>query len=379
MLRARGFAGRRRIAAALGALALVGAAQFAAPVAAEPGPGYFATDNVEWITTIPIETDGAGARLVGDYFYVTTSRYLSIYDVSSPEAPVRVGTLPLPQEPQFAEEDLDTNGDVLLVGTLGDVHVINVEDKSNPTITATVTGADEHTISCILDCKYAYGSGGVILDLRDPAAPKVVGDWTKGTAAPDGGHDVTEIAPGMVVTSTQPILLLDARKDPVHPKVVAMGSNEDNRYIHGNLWPQRGKARYLLVGGETGGNCGSEGSGQFMTWDTRGWRKHHTFKMVDELAMQNGLPTDGDMPANTFCAHWFDTHPTYKNGGLLAMDWYEHGTRFLKVNKKGKISEVGYFVALASAASAPYWINDEILYSVDYNRGIDILRFTGKP
>jgi hypothetical protein len=363
----------------LAALLMTSVVPAAAPVSAEPGPGYFATDNVEWITTIPIETDGAGARLVGDFFYVTTSRYLSIYDVSQPESPARVGTLPLPQEPQFAEEDVDTNGEVLLVGTLGDVYVINVEDKSNPTITATVPGADEHTISCILDCTFAYGSGGVIIDLRDPTAPKVVGDWAEGTPAPDGGHDVTEVAPGLVVTSTQPILLLDARENPVKPKVIALGANEDNRLIHGNLWPNGMKERFLLAGGESTGSCDREGSGKFMTWDTKGWRKHHTFKMVDELGMQNGLPTEGDMPANTFCAHWFDPHPTYKNGGLVAMDWYEHGTRFLNVDKKGKISEVGYFVAVASAASAPYWINDEILYSVDYNRGIDILRFTGKP
>ena len=379
MLRVPTLKTKRGMTALVAALLLVGGMQTAGPVSAEPGPGYFATNNVEWITTLPIETDGAGARLVGKYFYVSTSRYLSIYDVSNPESPARVGTLPLPQEPQFAEEDVDTNGKVLLVGTLGDVHVINVEDKSNPTITATVVGADEHTVSCILNCTYAYGSGGVIIDLRDPTAPKVVGDWAEGTSAADGGHDVTEVAPGLVVTSTQPIMLLDARKDPVHPKVLAMGSNEDNRFIHGNLWPNRARERFLLVGGESTGSCGDEGSGQFMTWDTKGWRKHHTFKMVDELAMENGLPTDGDMPANTFCAHWFDPHPTYKNGGLVAMDWYEHGTRFLKVSRKGKISEVGYFVALASAASAPYWVNDEILYSVDYNRGIDILRFTGKP
>lgn len=365
---------------ALGAAVLMLAGVTAgSPVAAEPGPGYFATDNVEWLTTIPIETDGAGARLVGDHFYVTTSRTLSIYDVSAPEAPTRVGTLALPQQPQFAEEDLDTNGEILLIGTLGDLHVINVEDKSNPTPVATLAGADEHTISCILDCKYAYGSEGVIVDLRDPTAPKIVGNWADKSPAPNGGHDVTEVAPGLVVTSTQPIMMLDARKNPAKPRIIAMGANDDDRFIHGNLWPNRGKARYLLVGGESSGNCDAEGAGQFMTWDTKGWRKHHTFKMVDELAMQNGLPTEGDMPANTFCAHWFETHPTYRNGGLVAMDWYEHGTRFLNISTKGKISEVGSFVALASAASAPYWVTDEILYSVDYNRGIDILRFTGKP
>jgi hypothetical protein len=60
------------------------------------------------------------------------------------------------------------------------------------------------------------------------------------------------------------------------------------------------------------------------------------------------------------------------------MAWYEHGTRFLKVNGKGKISSEGYFLPVGGATSAAYWINDKILYAVDYQRGIDILRWTGK-
>jgi hypothetical protein len=59
------------------------------------------------------------------------------------------------------------------------------------------------------------------------------------------------------------------------------------------------------------------------------------------------------------------------------MAWYEHGTRFLDVDSKGKIKEVGWFLPLGGSTSATYWINDEILYAVDYNRGIDILRYTG--
>jgi hypothetical protein len=284
----------------------------------------------------------------------------------------------MPQEPQFAEEDLDTNGKILLIGTLGSLHVINVEDKSNPTELATLDGADEHTISCILDCTYAYGSGGEIIDLRNPAKPKKVGDWAEGSPAHGVGHDVTEVEPGRIVTSTSPIMYLDARKDPVHPKVLALGAPPDDRYIHGNVWPNATRDRYLLVGGETSGNCGDEGSGKFMTWDTKGWRKTHTFHMADELGMENGLPTDGDAPVDQWCAHWFEPHESYHNGGLVAMDWYDHGTRFLNVSKTGQISEVGYFLGAGTQASAPYWVTDRIVYSVDYNRGIDVLKYTGK-
>lgn len=351
----------------------------AAPVtSAGPTLGGFASDNVEFVKHIPINTDSSGGRIVGKHFYTTTQRGLMIYDISEPTDPQLLSLEPLPQEPQFAEEDLDTNGEIALVGTLGTLFVIDVEDKTNPEVIGELDGADEHTISCLLDCTYAYGSGGAIVDLRDPAKPKLVGDWGKGMPGQDG-HDVTEVAPGLVVTSTQPIMFLDALKDPVKPKLLALGSNKDGRFIHGNLWPRRGKDKFLLVGGETFGPTCDESDGAFMTWDATKWRKTRTFTMIDEYRVSNGLQTEGNSPYNQFCAHWFQTHPTYRNGGLVAMGWYEHGVRFLDVSSKGQIKEIGYFLPYAGTTSAVYWVTDEILYTVDYTRGIDILRFTGKP
>jgi hypothetical protein len=357
------------------------------PADAGPGPGYFATDNVEWITNIPIDTDTAGAHVLGHYFYLTTARDLEIFDTSNPESPQRLGILPMPQTPQFSQEDPDTNGKILLVNSLVSqdggapsssiFYVIDVEDKSNPAIIGRLTGAGSHTTSCVLDCTYAYNSNGQIIDLHDPKNPKLVGDWSKGTPSEGGGHDVTEVAPGLIVTSTTPMMLLDARKDPIHPKLLALGSPPKGEYMHGNLWPHGATDRYLLFGSEGTGNCDAGNSG-FMTWDTKGWKKTHSFKLVDEYYLNNGLPTDGNSPYNSFCTHWFDPHPTYRNGGLVAIAWYEHGTRFLRISPEGKISSEGYFLPVGGSTSAAYWITDDIVYTADYQRGIDILRFTGK-
>ena len=364
------------IATPLAALSVLAGVPSATAQEAGPGPGYFATDNVEWITNIPIETDSPGARVLGKYMYITTSRGLAIYNLSKPEAPSRVGFLPLIQEPQFGEEDVDTNGKILLIESLGTLSVIDVEDKTNPVVIGEV-GASEHTISCVLNCRWAYGSSGTIYDLRNPRKPKVAGDWGKGHPA-TGAHDVTEVKPGFIVTSSSPLLLLDARKNPAKPKLLAQGPAPDERYMHSNLWPHQMRDKFLLVGSEGTGNCDQDQGATFMTYDARRWRDTKTFRLIDELAMQNGLPTGGDSLYNTFCAHWFETHPSFENGGLVAMAWYEHGTRFLKVNGKGKISEAGYFLPLGGATSGAYWITDKILYAVDYQRGIDILRYTGK-
>ena len=371
----------KRLVAALAAcsLLMVGPVAHAARDAGEPGPGYFTSGNVEWITNVPLQNDTSGAELIGNYFYVTTSRGLTIYDISDNLNPQMLSFLPVPQEPTVPEEDVDTNGKILLIGTLGTLNVIDVEDKTNPTIIGKLAGADNHTISCILDCTYAYGSEGVIVDLRDPTNPKLVGNWAKGTPAPGGGHDITEVAPGRIVTSTSPIMLLDARKDPVHPKVEALGPDTGERYIHGNLWPEQMKDRYMLVGGESGPpTCEGPTTGSFMTWDTKGWQQNHTFKLKDEYRVHQGLPTDGNAPVNQWCAHWFDTNPQYANGGLVAMAYYDHGTRFLNIDKNGKIHEAGWFLPVAAQTSAAYWVTDRILYTVDYQRGFDILRWTGK-
>jgi hypothetical protein len=356
------------------ALASVSSGAIGATNSGGPTPGGFASDNVEHITHIPLNLDSAGARLLGDYFYITTSNGLMIYDVSEPETPEQLGYLPLPQTPYLAEEDVDTNGRLLLISSFTGLNVIDVEDKSNPAVVGELADADQHTYSCLLDCTWAYGSEGAIVDLRDPTAPQLAGDWTEGLNV-QSTHDVTEVKKGFVLTSTQPTYLLDVRS-PSKPKVLASGTS-NSALMHNNLWPNKMKDKFFLFGTESGGPSCGEGSGSFQTWSAKDWQKTKSFKMIDEWRPENGIPTDGHPPANLYCGHWFDTRPGYRNGGLVAQGFYEAGTRFLEVSSKGKISEIGWFLPYAGSTSAAYWMNHEIVYAVDYNRGIDILRFTG--
>ncbi len=367
----------RRVGILLSLALLSGSLTAVTPAARSQIPAHFNTDNIEYIQTAVEQTDTSGGAFHGKYMYITTARALSIYDLSDPLNPALTGVLPLPQQPQFSEEDPDTNGKILLIGTLGTLFVVDVEDKTNPTIVGQLQGADNHTISCVLDCKWGYGSEGDIVDLRDPANPKMAGNWGEGMPAGDG-HDVTEVSPGLIVTSSNPIMLLDARKDPTKPVVRALGIEPNMGYIHGNEWPNDGTDDFLLVGSESGGGCGPPPAGHFMVWDTSKVSVTRTFEFVDRFHWENGNPSEGDAAANSFCGHWFQEHPTFRNGGLVAMANYEHGTRLLQVTSKGKIKEVGWFLPIGGATSAAYWVTDRIIYAVDYQRGLDILRYTGK-
>ena len=103
-----------------------------------------------------------------------------------------------------------------------DTLVYDVSDKANPALVGRLAGVDQHTMRCVLDCTWVYGSEGAIIDLRDPTEPKLAGKWNDAVGvALESTHDVTEVAPGIVVTSTQPFLVLDARQDPSTPTVLA--------------------------------------------------------------------------------------------------------------------------------------------------------------
>ena len=381
----------------LAGLLAVGALTMALLPAAHAGPGPHGvtSDNVEHVTFIPFEAGTAtGANFFNKgrdrYMVVTGWKTFSIYDITDPAAPAIVGT-PIPFGFAFENEDVATNGSIMLFSESTPqniLHVWDIEDVTNPVEIATLSGAGDHTTSCILKCKYAYGSEGHISDLRDPAAPVLTDKtWGEGTPAGNNGHDVTEFAPGLVLTSTNPMMVLDARKDPLKPKLLAT-SEQMAGFVHSNQWPRLGKDKFALSTGETwtpaDAVCDANSAG-LSTHDTTNYKKTHSLKLIDTYAMKNGVegggPTAGNPAMNGpfgCSSHWFTAHPKWNNGGIVAGGFYNHGTRFLQVDAKGKITEVGYFLPNAGGTSGAYWITNDIVYAVDYQRGFDVLRYTGK-
>lgn len=365
---------------------------------AGPGAQGVSSDNVEQVTFLPFE---AGTATGADFFSQGKDRYMivtgwksfSIYDINDPGNPQIVGT-PVPFGFQFENEDVSTNGEIMLFSESlpqNILHVWDIEDVTNPVEIAQVPGAGQHTTSCILNCTWAYGSSGAITDLRNPAKPKLMKEkWTDGLKAIGGYHDVREVARGLVLSASQPMVFLDARKDPRNPKLLAtsaMNEQVGEAPVHSNQWPRNAKDKFMLVTGESwaptngNGQCTEDRNQGFSTWDATKWRRTHSFTRIDVFKAENGTIADGGSVVNApfgCSSHWFTAHPDWKNGGLAAVAWYSHGTRILKVNSKGKISEIGWFLPHAGGTSAAYWVDDEYIYAVDYQRGVDVLRYTGK-
>ncbi len=374
---------RRLVAIATSLLLLAGMTG----ASAGPTAGGIATDNVEYVRFVPFDqSSSTGVTIVGKYAYLTSWKNLSIYDVSDPTDPALVGYEPLGFK--FENENVATDGKILLFSESlpqDILHVYDVEDKSNPTLIAQVEGAGDHTTTCILKCTWAYGSDGSITDLRNPKKAKLQKlDWHKAVGLQGDAHDVEEYKNGFLVASTisAPLMILDVR-DPLDPKILATGKhpNPSGFLFHSGRWPRGGKDSILLMQGEKNfrPRC-DENNGPFMTFGTKGWRSTHSVKLLDTYRVQNGTYADGSPAVNALgcSAHWFQEHETFRNGGLVAVGYYEHGTRFLDVASNGKIKEAGYFMPYGGSTSAAYWLPKDIVWAVDYTRGIDILRWKGK-
>jgi hypothetical protein len=359
---------------------------------AGPSAGGITSDNVEWIAYVPFDFGTAsGASIIGKYMYVTSWRNFSIYDVSDPLAPALTATVPFGFK--MENEDVDSNGEIMIFSETNFVaggetqpnalHVWNVEDKSNPVEMATLDGAGQHTLSCLDDCKWLYGSDGFIIDLRDPSNPKKLDNmWTDGLTI-SSPHDVNEVGPGRVLTSSDPMVLLDTT-NPAKPKAIAF-SELNNEFIHSSKWPRGGKDRFALSTGETwlpGADirC-DQTSGAFTTWNTTGWQKGKAMSKVDVYRPPSGTVTDGYTPTGTTfgCStHWFEHHPSFKNGGIVGVTFFNQGTHFLRVDDKGKVSDEGWFIPHAGNAAALEWASNRVAYSIDLQRGFDVLQYNGK-
>ena len=380
-----------RLAAVVGALTLV---LTSAPIAqGDAAVGGFTSGPVEYLKTISFDAGTAwGGRIVGDYFYLGSYRHFSIYDVSEPENPLLVSTTPLIGQ-GLTMEDIDTNGKILVLTAqrpvVGDeLQVWDVSDKAAPTKIATVAGAGDHTATCVLDCKWAYGStpDKSIVDLRDPTNPMLVGSWE--SLGADYVHDVTEVSPGWVVASTDPMMYIDAR-NPAKPLLVAhqdmqesLGPPTQQQIVGSNRWPRDSRDRFLLVAYETpfSGQCNAS-QGTFQVYDASKWRSKKKLQITGAYHVHNGSYSEGDPPANAVgcSALWFQHHPDFHNGGMVAAAFAEHGMRLLDVQPTGRVEELGYYVPYGGSSSAAYWVNDEIVYSIDLTRGFDVLRVGARP
>jgi hypothetical protein len=226
-------------------LMVVWAAVAAMPTA--PARAQETSDTVELIKNVPLEFGAIGLKKIGGYVYLTGTHTFAVYDVSDPADPKEVARKTLGY--QWENEDVSANGKILLNSETSPRSLLHVWDITNPAAPdeiATLADGGNHTMECLDDCRWAYGSEGLIVDLRDPARPVIAGDWQEKTGLKGGSdsHDVEEVRPGLALSASlgAPWVLLDTG-NPVEPRVLALGPDEPEGWIfHSIHWPNGGFA-----------------------------------------------------------------------------------------------------------------------------------------
>jgi hypothetical protein len=393
--------------------------------------------NVTYHGTIPIDSPAVGGEVVNHidgnrYFYVTGLKGLSIYDISDPEVPLLVSFTPyyhsqnedLKVSVDGTRAIISADGALLLPispATVG-ITVIDTSDPAAPVIQGR-NPTSNHTSECAdPKCEWIYGSSGGIFDARDPmniVRVTIPGTSTNrnwninrfGTSI-GSGHALRRDESGLVISDSNPRLILDPRDDPANPVLLAQGfrvTAADNRLQHNNVrtdatqwvardpsnpaddiqWvvvdpgprsinasPKRPVMRpgELMIGNaESNLNPQCSNAGGLSTWSIVDFDKGTQMQQLEVFRPLNGTGLDGSPRANGLgCSgHWFT-----ENGGFVAASWYEHGVHFFKIREDiGTIREIGWFQPQITEAGAAYWVDDTHVYNVDYARGIDILSF----
>jgi hypothetical protein len=233
------------MAAAL-ALALAPAASAAPRITTSQRP--LISDNITPVFTVP-GVHPIGARIRGNYMYVTGPEGLTIFDISDPEHPLPKGALGLPH---FENEDVDLGGNTLLISNdpsegVGILYVIDISNPAAPTLVSATPngfvdfcqgcfgiGAEEavppgigHTASCIPGpagaCQYAYlagtSQGIAIVDLTDRSKPFVAKTF-KPDITGAATHDVQIDGTGLAwIVGYQGSEAFDV-SDPLNPRPV---------------------------------------------------------------------------------------------------------------------------------------------------------------
>src|SRR4051812_22792615 len=334
----------------------------AAPAMAEPPapalPDAVMSDNVEYLGSIKQDIGlTTGAKVLGNRLFVTSGKNISIYDISNPASPQALGTLKT--NIAWENEEVPTNGKVLAVASdfysigvpecvqalkvTGCVQFFDVRDPANIKQVGTIPIAN-HTAECALDCQYFYGKAGTIIDARgilDGKAPTVIGNWQQSLAAQGVAekscHHIRELRPGVLLTACRPFAVISVNRadggSPAFPKVLYTG--DAAKFVHSARWPRQGKDKLVLIGGEKNFTvrCDRNDS-EFSTYSASKVLARRSRQFQGPLAQivpaGNGVYADGKPVAGALgCSvHWFQEHPTFKNGGLVALSEYEDGVRF---------------------------------------------------
>jgi hypothetical protein len=399
----------------------------------------FVSGNITPKLTLPVGHP-IGVRFRDQYMYVTGVEGLTVYDISDPALPKPTGALALPH---FENEDVDLGGNTLLITNdpsegVGILYVVDISNPALPKLAGVMSNGfiedpgvnlilesvglpdvsyplpagTGHTASCVDKlCQWAYLAGtsrGIeIVDLRNPAAPAVAGEF-KPPITGLASHDVQIDGKGLAwIVGADGTAACDVG-DPLHPKLVArtdeaiknsgqlgvpaipddpifhfgqeIGGHGENPIdlIHhdslrlgtlgkkgtvftlpngqrigtkpfaqkaGQTYPAGGDSPVLGIVEEDYTRPTCEGAGSFQTWGMTDKKTSTGAQKVGLLDMyETELATLVTQRGWAPAVGLCSAHYFDYRDGIVGGGWYEEGARFLDVRDPLNVRQIGYWV-----------------------------------
>ncbi len=391
---------RALIPAVLLPLSLVVLPASAGPARTPMGTGGLATQNVTPVAHVSTLGAGVSGAFLNRKTYVLSvadevwnaagftpkavTGSLRIYDTSKPEAPVEQGRIELPN---YQNEDVSVSTSrrfAVMSQDNGQFSLIGLSNPKQPTMLSTTrlpSGAG-HTSTLVDNDRYLWVAGGdgvVVVDVRNLAAPKVLGSFatpagSRGPGGSSGTHDVNVDQFGDVtVYGGGGTVVYRLGKDPLRPTYVAQTATVDLTEERNGLIHHGGKrlnaTTWLLTEEDYSPGCDKDGAFQIWRLDA----KAKELRFVSMWDAPAGADDSGPLTQSSYCSsHWFDLN----DQNIVADAWYGAGVRFLDVSDIKRPRPIGIYAGDSTTASQATFVpgRRDLVYVADYVRGLDVVK-----
>ncbi len=388
-----------------------------------------ATPNVRLLTNLPTGT-GVGGGFIGKTYFQTSADTawftsptgspgvlggLLAFDVSTPEAPVVTGALRIPHHQNedlslsarrklavISQQPTRASGLVTSSPCLpGRLYLVDVSAPQAMRLTAAPLvfpaqfgNAEDgrslcgpgHTASLVANDELLWVSGSrdgkvYVVDIRDLAAPKLLGGFKTPAAAASTGyapgvvHDVDVDQFGDVwVAGSGGTALYRLTANPLAPTLLAKMSTSDSRRAvqlihHGSQRLDRDTVVIAEEDYQARCSSASHEDGSLQTW-----RIDRAHKRLVQIGSYDA-PKDADAsgPLSELCSsHWF----TINQHKVVADAWYGAGVRFVDLRDPRKPRPIGVWRGDSTTAGQARFVpgRPDLVYVSDYTRGLDVIQ-----
>jgi hypothetical protein len=317
---------------------------------------YDKSTNIEHIGHIPVPS-ATGIETQGNFLYAgVMDEGMRIYDISNPASPTETGRVVAPGY----QNDVAVDGKTALIANdppdaVPGFEIVDISDPAKPKIVGEYRKRRAHAITLVGDLAFPSGNRNMdIIDVSNPKNPEVIGSFQADATI----HDVKVLGDRayLALGSGHGVQIVDI-SDLSNPLEVSFLVDPETDYSHETIPNAAGD---LVVMSDESFDTTSAG-GELTFIDTS--------DEVNPSILSKFFINVSGYPPGTYSVHNFQI-----DGDKIVAAWYSAGARVIDISNPAHPQEVGYFVPQA-AFTWEALTHRGYIYTGDTTRGIDILKF----